>query len=30
MAQGFLFGRPLTPTEFAQWHCPLLEAPTWA
>ncbi len=30
MAQGFLFGRPLTPQEFAQWQCPLLEAPTWA
>ncbi len=30
MAQGFLFGRPLTPTEFAQWQCPLLEATTWA
>ena len=30
MAQGYLFGRPLTPQDFAQWRCPLLEAPTWA
>ena len=29
MAQGFLFGRPMAADDFAQWHCPLLEAPTW-
>ena len=29
MAQGFLFGRPMPAAEFAQWQCPLLEAPTW-
>ena len=30
MAQGYLFGRPMAAPEFAEWHCPLLEAPTWA
>ncbi|MEO8123559.1 MAG: EAL domain-containing protein [Burkholderiales bacterium] len=30
MAQGFLFGRPMAAPEFAEWQCPLLEAPTWA
>ncbi len=26
MAQGFLFGRPMSPEEFARWECPRLEA----
>ena len=30
MAQGYLFGKPMTAQEFAAWQCPLLEAPTWA
>ena len=30
MAQGYLFGKPMTAQEFDAWQCPLLEAPTWA
>ncbi len=26
MAQGFLFGRPMSPEVFARWECPRLEA----